>query len=167
MVEKDVIAKEQVKFAGFVDFKELYNFCYDWLKGELFNIIEVNYTEKVKGDAKELEIVWQATKKVTDYFRILFDIKWKILEMKDVEVEIDGKKKKMNKLAELKIDIKGTLEKDYNSKWEITPTMKFFKEFYQKYIIPNRTEQMEEKVQEALQEYKEEIKAFLELTGKK
>ena len=87
--------------------------------------------------------------------------------MTDVEVEIDGKKKKMNKFVELGIELKGILEKDYSSKWGTSGYEKFFKEMYQKYVIPERTDKKEDEVRDFVQDFKEEMKAFLELTGRR
>jgi len=152
---------------GVVDFSGIYSFLFEWIKGEDYGIIEDIYTEKVKGEAKDIDIKWTASKKLTDYFKSSLDIKWRILGMKDVEVEIDGKKKNLNKVVELRIDIKGVLEKDYDNKWNKSATTKFFKEIYQKYVIPTRTDKMEDKVEAMVKDFKEEAKAFLELAGRR
>lgn len=167
MVEKDTIIKEAVKFAGIGDFKGSYNHAYEWLKEEDFAITEENYVEKIVGDGKEIEIVWTASKDITDYFRFVLNLKWRILGMQDVEVEIDGKKKKMNKFAEIKIETKGVLVKDYESKWEKAGIWKFLKDVYQKYVIPGRTKEKEVQISATVQDFKEEMKAFFTLTGKK
>lgn len=167
MAEKDVILKEKIKYAGYGKFSDAYSYAHDWLKQEGYGVVEEQYTEKVKGSSKDLEVVWKATKQVTDYFKIELDLKWKVLAMEDVEVEIDGKKKKMNKWAELAIDVKGTLVKDYKNEWNKSATTKFFKEIYNKFVIPSRTEQMQGRVEQVVQGFKEEMKALFELTGKK
>ncbi len=167
MVEKDTVAKEKLKYSGLADFKEVYKFARDWFWKEDFNLIEDNYTEKIAGNSKEIEIEWTASKKITDYFRITYKVKWRILGMTEVEVEIDGQRKKMNKFVELGMEVKGILEKDYSSKWEVSPVFKFFKEIYQKYVIPQRTWEKEGQVRDIAQDFREEMKAFLELTGKK
>jgi len=166
MVEKDTILREQVWYVGITKVKDVYNYAYDYLRREDFVVTEEKYKEVVKGDEKELEIKWIATKKITDYFRANIEFFWKILGMKEVEVEINGKKKKMDKVSELSIKMKGVLEKDYSSKWGPTGTQKFIKEVYHKYVIPQRTDQMENKVRDYVQYLKDEIKAFMELTGK-
>ncbi|MBM3232177.1 hypothetical protein FJZ21_02250 [Candidatus Pacearchaeota archaeon] len=167
MAEKDLILKEKVKYVGYGKFSDAYSYAHDWLRQEQYTVVEEQYTEKVKGSSKDLDIVWKATKKITDYFKIELDLKWKILGMEDVEVEIDGKKKKMNKWTELAIDIKGTLVKDYKNEWNKSATTKFFKEIYNKFVIPSRTEQMKDKVEDIVQNFKEEMKALFELSGKK
>lgn len=167
MVEKETVAKEKIKYGGLGDLKKSYTYAYSWLKNSGFSIVEDQYSEKVSGNEKEIEIEWTASKKLTDYFKTTMKIKWRILGMKDVEVEIDGKKKSMNKFVELGIEVKGDIEKDYNSQWEGSPFNKFLRDLYNKYIIPERTEQKEEQIKSAVQGFVDEMKAFLELTGKR
>lgn len=168
MVEKDKLILEKIKYAGLGDMKATYKFARDWFVQEEFNVIEESYAEKIGGGgSKELEIKWICSKKVSDYFRITVKIKWIVIGLTEVEVEIDGRKKKMNKIADMTLEIHGILEKDYSAKWEGTGMQKFFQEMYHKYIIPSRTEEKESQVQEAVQDFKEEMKAFLELSGRK
>jgi len=94
MVEKDTILKEQIWYVGIANFKDYYEYAYDWLIGEDYVITEDKYKEVQRGDSKDLEILWKANKKITDYFRIALELKWKILGMEDIEIEIDGKKEK-------------------------------------------------------------------------
>tara|TARA_Y100000034_G_scaffold134864_1_gene204599 strand:+ start:5364 stop:5864 length:501 start_codon:yes stop_codon:yes gene_type:complete len=166
MAEKDVIIKEKMKYSGFGNFKEIYQYAHDWLKGEEFQIAEDKYDEKVTGDSKDLEIVWKVSKKLTDYFKMELKIKFKVIGMTDVEVQIDGKKKKMNEFRFFEVHLSGILVKDYQSQWK-TPSFRFLKELYDKFIIPKRTETMEEKVEKITIDFKDEIKAILELTGKR
>ena len=165
MVEKDVVTKEKMKYVGLGEFKAIYKFARNWFWKEDFNLVEDTYDEKIVSDGKELKIEWTAWKKITDYFRISLKLKWTILAMSEVEVEVDGKRKKMNKFGELKIEIRGVLEKDYSSRWGGSAFEKFFKEIYQKYVIPQRTEEKEFQVRDYVQEFRDEMKAFLELTG--
>ncbi len=167
MAEKDVIIKEKIKYSGYGNFKDTYSYAYDWVRQEGYSVVEEQYTEKVKGNSKDVEVVWKASKQITDYFKIEIDFRWRILGLEDVEVEIDGKKKKMNKFIELGIEMKGALVRDYKNEWNQSATTKFFKEIYNKFIIPDRTESMKAKVEEMVQNFKEEMKALLELTGKR
>ena len=155
MVERDTVVKEKIKFGGLAEFKEVYKFARDYFWKEEFNLVEDSYTEKLSGTSKELDIMWTAAKKITDYFKITLRLKWKVLNMSEVEVESNGQRKKMNKIGELEIEVKGILEKDYSSKWESGALQKFFKDVYNKYVIPQRTEQKEEQVRDYVQDFKE------------
>ena len=55
-------------------------------------------------------------------------------ELTDVEVEIDGKKKKMNK-GKAGLEIKGILTRDPDSKWDTSAFYSFIRDIYNKYII--------------------------------
>lgn len=166
MVEKDNVIKESLRFAGISDFKGAYDHAWQWLVREKeYDLQENKYAEKVKGDSKEIDLKWTATKKMTDYFKSKIEISWIILGMSDVEVEIDGKKKKMQKFAEIRIDIKGVLEKDYDSKWEGSRMQKFWKDVYHKYVIPARIEEKQAAVAAIATGFKNEMKSYLDLTG--
>ena len=167
-MEKDTILKEQFRLKGITVFEDFYEYAYNWLKDEDYLITEKKYEEKAQpGEAKEIRITWEAYKKITDYFRIDLEIKWQVLNMREIEVEIDGRKKKMQKFSELKMDVKGILEKDYSSKWGPSGFNKFLREIYNKYIIPARTEEIEHKVREIVQNFKDEMKAYLEISGRR
>jgi hypothetical protein len=167
MVEKDQILKEKLDHTGIFNFSELYAFMHTWLKNELYGVNEEKYGEKVSGNARDITFEWKAKKKLSDYFWIEHTIKIDITGLTDVEVEIDGKKKKMNK-GKIAMEIKGVLIKDPKNTWDETkPFYKFLREAYDKYIIPKRVDAMEIKVETDVRAFKDEVKAYLELTGKR
>jgi len=167
MVEKDQIIKERVDHSGLFNFSELYTFMHTWLKNNLYGVNEEKYSEKVSGNTRDISIEWKATKKISDYFKIEHTIKIDIIGLSDVEVEIDGKKKKMNK-GKIAMEIKGVMIKDPKNTWDETvPVYKFMREVYDKYVIPQRILSMADKIESDVRAFKDEIKAYLELTGKR
>lgn len=167
MADKDQLVKEKVEHTGVFDFKNFYTYAHSWLRDkEDYGVVEEKYSEKVSGDAREITIEWKATKKMSDYFKVEIGVKIEVKDLKDVEVEIDGKKSKMNK-GKVSVEIKGTLVKDPDSKWDTTPTNRFFRDIYNRYIIPGRIDAMQGKVVGDVISFKEELKAFLELSGKR
>tara|TARA_Y100000310_G_scaffold135179_1_gene134052 strand:- start:1773 stop:2273 length:501 start_codon:yes stop_codon:yes gene_type:complete len=165
MPEKKDVFKQQVKQKGFFNYDELYKFCFNWLKEENYIISEDKYVEKVSSFGKEVEIKWTAKKKISDYFRNVIELKWHIIGLTDAEVEIGGQKQKTNK-GEVKIDIKGILERDYEKRWEDKPAWKFLRGIYDKYIIRTTMEQYETTLKNKVVSYFEQIKAFMNLEGK-
>ena len=167
MVEKDILFRTKVRHIGIFDFKETYRILYEWLVDQGYDVNEKSYKENIgAGGAKELEIEWEAWKKVSDYFRFLLEIKWHPLGMTTVEVEIDGVKQKMNK-GQFELEVKSTLIKDYESRWEGVPFFKFLRGVYDKYIIRERVEQYEGKLIGEMDEFVAQCKSFLALTGKR
>ena len=166
MAQKDKILKEKVEHSGLFKFSDLYSFCHSWFMEESYGVIEEKYAEKVSGNTKEIDIEWKATKWMGDYFKLEQKVVFEIKGLTDVEVEGDGKKKKMNQ-GKVKIEITGFLVMDPHSKWDNTPFYQFLRDTYNKYIVPQRVDAMEEKMKADVKGFKDEIKAYLELSGKR
>lgn len=165
MSEQDNIYETRVKYAGIFDFKDVYSLVYEWLKDFGYFVIEEEYSEKIRAEGKEIEIRWQCTRKVTDYFRFIIKIRWSISGLVEVEIPKDGKKIKANK-GSLDIKFSAILERDWQHKYEVSPFHKFLRAIYEKYIIPNRIEQMEGKITEEVLDIVNNLKAYLALEAK-
>jgi hypothetical protein len=166
MVEKVQVIKEKLDHSGIFDFAAFYGYAHSWFKNELYGVVEEKYSEKVSGGARDISIEWKAIKFISDYFRFEHVIKMEVAGLTDVEVEIEGKKRKMNK-GKIAIEIKGVLIKDPGSKWEESKFLQFWREVYDKYIIRSRVDVMENKAMDDVRDWKDAMKAYLELTGKR
>ncbi len=167
MAEQDKLISTKTKYTGFFHFKDFYQFCHDWLVEDFgLDVTEKKYQEKLAGDAKEVEIEWEGYKKVTDYFQFKVVVKWRILGLKNVEINQGGKKIKTNE-GSVEIRLAGTLIRDYEGKFEKDAFRKFLRSVYEKWVIPSRIDQMEEKLFSDSNEFLEQAKAFLTMEGQK
>ena len=167
MAEKDQIFSSKMKYDGIHSFKDFYRFCYDWLKEETgLDVAETKYVEKLKGDSKDIDIEWIGTRKVTDYFKFQIKAVFRILGLKDVETTQGGAKIKTNQ-GSVEIKLTGTLIRDYDSKFEVTAHKKFLRSIYEKWVIPSRIEQFEDKLISDCDEFLSQSKAYLDLEGKR
>ena len=164
MVEKDNVFSGKVKHTGIFEFKELYRFCYTWLVDQGYFLVEKSYSEKIQATGKEIEIKWEAYRKISDYFRFVLKVDWRILGMTAVEVEENGKKLKMNK-GNTELKVSAVLEKDYEHRWENNAFSKFLRGMYDKYIIRGRIDQYEEKIFSEADEFITQAKSFLAIEG--
>jgi hypothetical protein len=160
MAEKDTVFKEKLKESGIFDFKELYNFLYDWLNEQEYLVVEKKYSEKIVGDAKEIEVKWEASKKVSDYFKFMIKVDWMITGMKKVKVKRDNKEIDMNSGA-VELNFKAILIKDYESRWEDHPFWKFLRGVYDRYIVRSRIDEYEGKIMQETEEAISQCKSFL------
>lgn len=165
MADKNEVMKESLKHNGFFSYRDLYNFCYAWLKNEGYKLSEDEYLEKVAGSSKEVKIKWKASKKVTDYYKNVIEMKWHILGLTDVEAVENGKTIKTQK-GEVKIVFEATLERDYEDNWDKRPFWKMMRAIYDKYIMRTTQDEFERKLAEKTISYIEEVKAFLNLEGR-
>ncbi|MFH1500368.1 MAG: hypothetical protein ABIE22_00280 [archaeon] len=166
MSEKDNVMTSKLKCSTIFDYKETYKFIYNMLVDMEYFIVEKRYDEKIMPEGKEVEIEWEAKRKISDYFRFILKLKWRVVKLVEVEVEENGKRKKMNK-ADLEIKISATIEKDYEHRWQNNPFTKFMRGLYDKFIIRGRIEMYEDKIFSEAEEVIAQAKAFLSLEGKR
>jgi alpha-amylase/alpha-mannosidase (GH57 family) len=166
MSEKETILTEKLDYSGLFKFADFYKYAHSWLDDEDYGVVEDKYAEKISGNSKDIDVEWKCTKKVSDYFKNDIKVKFEIKGLVDVEVEVDGKKKKMQQ-GKVKVDIKGTLIRDPESKWEGAPYLRFLRDVYNKYVVPQRVDEREESIDEDVKNLKDELKSFLDLTAKR
>jgi hypothetical protein len=168
MAEKVQLLKEKMDHSGMFDFKAMYKFAHDWLsQEENYDVIEEKYSEKISGNSKDLLIKWTASKTLSDYFKIEHKLEYEINKLTDIEAELpDGQKKQMQK-GKITIEIKSSLIKDPNSAWDKSPINRFLRDVYNKYVIPGRIFSFEQLVVGDSHKFMEEMKAFLELSGRR
>jgi len=167
MAEKDQIFSSKIKYVGKHSFKDFYRFCYDWLTEETeLTVAERKYTEKLKGDSKDIDVEWVGERKVTDYFKFQVKIKFRILGLREIEITQKGVKIRTNE-GSVEVTFTGTLVRDYEGKFETTAHKKFLRSIYEKWVIPSRIEQFEDKLISECDEFLSQAKAYLDLEGKR
>lgn len=167
MTEKETIFSSSVKYGGIFNFQDFYKFCYDWLNEDFeLTLLEKKYVERIEGDAKKINVEWEGVKYVTDYFKFQVKVEFEIIGLKKVEVERDGVKEQTNK-GNVKVKVKGVLQRDYKGKFESTGFQKFMRAVYEKWIIASRVEEYEDNLAGKCDEFLSQVKAYLDLEGKK
>lgn len=166
MPERDEVIREKIDNSGVFDFKAVYGFSHGWLKDEGYGVVEEKYSEKVSGNSRDITIKWGFSKQLSDYFKVDGEVEIEVKGMTDVEVEIDGERKRMNK-GKISFDIKALLIMDPDGKWDDNGFYKFLREIYTKYVIPSRVEKVKNSIKKDVMGLKEQIKAVLELTGRR
>ena len=167
MAEKEAVFSSRIKYKGIFSFSDFYEFCYQWITEETgLDISEDKYSEKISGEAKNIEVKWSGEKDITDYFR--FEIKIVIMGMglKKVEINQGGKKIETN-TGTIEIKVTSSLIRDYKGKFEINAFNKFLREIYEKWVIPSRIDALSNEISEESDEFLSQAKSYLDLEGKK
>ena len=126
---EDLIIKKKVKYAGVFDFNDFYEMLNGAFGQLSYDIDEVDH--KKKGSV--YGFIWEGFKIVDDYSRFKIWLKVHITNLKEVEVDDNGKKRKMYEGDVLMI-FKGFIITDYGGKWEANPYLVFLKGFFDKYL---------------------------------
>lgn len=154
----------KMKWKGIFDFTDLYKKMKFWLDfqgyGDEKSVFkEEKYIERIKGDAKNLEIKWRGEKKVSDYFSFVISLTFLVLGMKEIEVESEGRKLPMNK-GEVEIKFTAELIKNRQGKWKKDS---WGKKFYERFVVRDRIEDYKIELYKKLYSFHDEVKAYLEI----
>lgn len=159
MADKEYIAKGvTIRWNGVFDLEEIYKKSKDYFDMKVMNFKEEKYVEKIKGGGKQLEIKWKATKKVSDYFKQVFEIGILVLGMTKIEVEKDDRKLILEK-GEIEFQVDVYLVKNANDKFE---EGSFYKKIYE-YVYRKRIEGYKIDLYNSAYGLVEEIKKLMEI----
>ena len=163
MAEKRVIVdKEKIIYEGLFEVKELYKLINEWIDTKSYAPVEKSCQECVSKVGKCVECELEPFKKLSDYAKSVIKIKVKVDECVDVNIKRKGKQKKIQK-GKLTIEFKGTLETDYEHKWEKYTWMYVFRKMYEKYFHTPFLSGFEKNIREDVDHLKSEVAGFLNL----
>ena len=163
MVEvKVVVDNLQLSYDGLLNINELYMLIDKFFKDHMYDKRETQNMEKIEPKGKYIEIELQPYRKMTDYVKFIIRIRINMFDVKEVEIEKDGQKIRMNN-ARVNMVFDGFLETDYEGRWEGKPTYVFIRTVFDKFIYKIYTERFEKQLSEDVHNLHAQIKSFLNL----
>ncbi|MCX6712017.1 MAG: hypothetical protein NT139_03205 [Candidatus Woesearchaeota archaeon] len=162
-MQKDVLFDRlKIKQGSVFNFDELYKSLFRWFEAYGYEFHEDEYKEVQSEKGKQIEILWTADRIFDAYVKFVIETNFFITGLVDVEVEQEGLKIKTNK-ATIEFRISAYLVKDYKGEWEKTGILRSLREIWDKILFRKRMEQYEDVLYEEVNNYMDEIKAFLNL----
>jgi hypothetical protein len=134
----------------------------EWFRWKGYDKRENKNIEIVKPEGKFIEIELEPWKKVTDYAKNVLKIRIQMFDVKEVEVEKDKTKLKLNQ-GRVQFVFDAFLETDYEARWEGKPIFYFIRTVFDKYFYKPFTAGFERGVKEDLVHLQSQIKSFLNL----
>ncbi len=163
MAEREVMLdKLRLTYEGLFSVAELYTMIDEWFREKGYDKRENKNIEVVDPDGKSIEIVIEPWKKVTDYAKNVIKIRIVMTHIKDVEVEKDGTKIKLNQ-GKVQFVFDAFLETDYESRWEGKPIFYFIRTVFDKYFYKPFTAGFQMGVKADTMDLHQRIKSFLNL----
>jgi hypothetical protein len=163
MPEREVVVdKLRLTYEGLFSVGELYKMIDEWFRWKGYDKRENKNIEVVKPEGKFIEIELEPWKKVTDYAKNVIKIRIQMNDIKEVEVEKDNTKLKLNQ-GRVHFVFDGFLETDYEARWEGKPIFYFIRTVFDKYFYKPFTAGFERGVKEDVMHLHGQIKAFLNL----
>ncbi len=157
-----IIDHLRLGYEGIFNITELYQLIDQFFKEKGFDKKELRNVEMVKPDGKYIEIELMPWKKITDYARHIIRVEMKLFNVKEVEIERDGRKVRMN-TGRVNFVIDAYLQTDWESKWETRPLYFFIRTMVDKFIYKSYTNLYEGLLVETTNQLYSLLKSFLNL----
>lgn len=134
MAERQLIIDHQrITYEGLFLIKDILKTFNEWAGDKGYAPVEVKHTEGNKPDGRYIEADYRPFKKVTDYIKNIIHLRIICSEIKDVIIEQEGTKKKMQQ-GKVQLIITAWLETDYEHRWETKPIFYVLRTIFEKYI---------------------------------
>ncbi len=129
-----------LRYDGLFDLDGLYAAVVDWAKTYNYWWHEKMYKHKVPGpEGAEQELEWVIEKKVTDYLKYYIHIEVLIQDMREIEVEVDGKKKMLSN-ARINIIMSCELDVDWQARFGKSKFEEKVMGWYYKLVVKKNVE---------------------------
>lgn len=138
---------------------------YDWFGDKQFDYYEIKNNKKIVTYGYERAYEIHAEREETGYTRHDIDVEIRVYHGEDIEVIVNGEKKKKTKVGLIVIDIRPKLILDWQKKWE-TGVKKKTRKFFNEYILKGYVLEQLDKVYYEAYKLHNEIKNLLEFESK-
>lgn len=163
MVERDfIISKQKITYEGLFDAQTLYKIIDEWFEERGYDKREALNTESVLPESKNIELLLEPWKKITDYAKIVIRLRIQMTNLKEVEIKKDGGKIKLNQ-GKVHLVFDGILETDYENKWEGKPMFYVIKVMFDKFFYKPFSSGYASWVKDDVAHLSQRIKSFLNL----
>lgn len=162
MTEKYLVVDQaKMSYEGLFDLNGLYRLIDSWFYEKGYDKYEKKNSEQVTPDGKQIVIELEPWKSITDYYKIIINIKLRGHNIKEVEIEENGKKK-VNQ-GSLFFIFNGYVMADRRGEWERKPWQWFLHVVFDKLIFKKHYSKAETWLLSDLDDLNNKIKSFLNL----
>jgi hypothetical protein len=155
-----------VRYRGIFDIEEVYKAAYDWLRSRGMEVQETKFKTYNRAHGREHQIVWKAWNNETDFIRNWIFITWRFIDIVELEVVKDGKKKKLSK-CQADIRIQHAIDFDYTERFTKTTLQIHALDFIQGWLFRKKIDTLwEDKLRFKCYELQNVLKETLEAQTK-
>lgn len=159
---KIIIDNLGLNYEGLFNAKDYYKLLDNFFAEKNYDKREVLNMEKVEAGGKYIELEIEPYRKISDYAKLVIRIRTKMFNVKEVEVEKDGHKLRLNQ-GKVNILIDGIIQTDYESRWTDVPVRIFIRTLYEKFVYRKYMENDEAKLKDEVGQLHTQLKSFFNL----
>ncbi len=157
-----VIDGKKLEYEGLFDPGELYAVIDRLMAQHTFDKNEFMNSQHVYEDSKQMEMDLRPYKKLSDYVKVELKIKIKATNLKLVEIEKGGVKKKLYN-GNVKVRFIGYLITDYENAWEMKPFYYLIRMLTDKFIYKSYVHEAKTELITVANEVYDELRSYLNM----
>lgn len=163
MAEKEmIVADQRITYEGIFSLDELHKLITEWLEQKKYDRMDKLHTESIRPDGKYVDIVLEPDKMIDDYTDLIIRIRMYVSQLKEVMVEMDGRKRRLN-TGKIQIVLDAWVKTDYQGRMESKPIYQFMQTLYDKYIFKTEMSKQHSQLKGDVAHLKESITNYLNL----
>src|SRR3989338_322430 len=155
-----VIDHLKLSYEGLFNAAELYNVIGSWFFGKGWDFNETINMERVTPEGRQIHQVHEPWKSVSNYYKIFMKITLNMMDVKDVEVQHEGKMLRLNQ-GKVNITIDGYVLADRDHQWTENTFKWFFTIIANKYFFKQHYKKFETWIKGDVEDLHGRIKRFL------
>mgnify|MGYP001609897008 CR=1 FL=1 len=161
MAERHLIIDHlKLSYEGLLNVAELYALISSWFYEKGWDWYEKLNDEQVTPEGKQIHIVMEPYRNITDYYRLDIAITLNGANVQDVTVEHAGKKLQLQQ-GSLHMTFDGYVVSDRKGKWESKPFLWFLGMVLEKYFYREHFAKAEKWLKDDVEDLHARIKKFL------
>ncbi|MBI2151391.1 hypothetical protein HYU21_01545 [Candidatus Woesearchaeota archaeon] len=161
MAEKTLVVDHlKLSYEGLFNSAELYNVVSSFFFEKGWDWVETMNQELVTSQGKQIRLILEPYKSSTDFYKLIIRVHLNMNNIKDVEVEHEGKAVRLNQGAVL-ITFDGFVVSDRKHMWKDKPWMWFIMIVSQKYFFRSHFEKLETWLRSDVEDLHGRVKRYL------
>ncbi len=157
-----VVDRLKLSYEGLFNASELYNLIVSFFYEKGWDWYEKFNEEQVTAQGKQIKMILAPWKSSSDYYKISIHMRIHMSDVRDVEVEVDGKPTKVNH-GVVRILFDGYVVSDRKNKWSDTPMLWFISVLMDKYFFRQHYSKFETWVKSDIDDLHGKIKTYLNM----
>lgn len=135
MAERRTVKEQKVVYEGLFKVRDLYKLIHDWIFERGYDKNEVMHSEQVTDAGKNIHMIVEGLKKVSDYAKYIIEFEINMSNIKEVVIKKEDKSETYNQ-GSVSIELKAFFVTDYENKWQNSPVRVFFRTLVDKFVLP-------------------------------
>ncbi len=157
-----VIDRLKLSYEGLFNSNEVYNIIASFFYEKGWDWYEKFNEEQVTPQGKQIKMVFAPWKSASDYYKISIHIRLHMTDVRDVEVEVDGKPVKVNH-GVVRMMFDGYVISDRKGKWDSTPLLWFISILMDKYFFKQHYAKFETWVKSDVDDLHNKLKSYFNM----